>query len=234
MTEGPTTDNGQLPGVNLTHSDAVAALKPGLIEGIDKLGLALDSRQVELILGYVGLLHKWGSVYNLTAIKDPQEILVQHVLDCLSVVPPMLVRVGATARVLDVGSGAGLPAIMIAIVCPMMQVVALDAVAKKVAFIQQAALQLGLKNVSAQHARIENIVTADFDLIISRAFSSLRDFVEGTRGAIKAGGVWLAMKGRVPLDEIGALPQWVLAEKPVLLNVPGLSAERCLIWISSK
>jgi 16S rRNA (guanine527-N7)-methyltransferase len=215
----------------VAHSEEIESLRPSLQSGLKELQLSMSGQQIELILSYVGLLHKWGGVYNLTAIKGSDQILVQHVLDCLSIVNPLLVGVGSAARILDVGSGAGLPAVMIAIACPSIQVVALDAVAKKMAFVQQTALQLRLKNLVAQHARIENIVSADFDLVVSRAFASLTDFVRGTTGAVKAGGYWLAMKGRVPTDEIEALTKDFVVEEVTPLIVPGMTAERCLVWI---
>ena len=176
------------------HSAEIAALKPQLQAGLKSLELKLNDQQVELILGYVGLLHKWGVVYNLTAIRLPNEILVHHVLDCLAIVKPVLSQIDPTARVLDVGSGAGLPAVMLALACPGMTVVAVDAVAKKTAFIQQVA---------------------------------------GTRLAMKPGGRWLAMKGKVPEEEIRDLPKNISIQEIEALDVPSLDAERCLIWLTS-
>ena len=215
----------------LTESRWIADLRPSLLRGLEELNLVLSSSQIEQVLGYIALLHKWGAVYNLTAIKEPADILVQHVLDCLSIINPMLVRVAPGACVLDVGSGAGLPAVMIAIACPSLSVVALDAVAKKVAFVQQVALQLGLCNLQAKHERVEKINAAHFDLTVSRAFASLSDFMTGTRGAVKKGGLWLAMKGRVPEEEIRQLPEGFVILEIVSLKVPDLLAERCLVWI---
>jgi len=231
------TEQNHLPSqpqniATLIHSAEVAELKPELLTGLKSLGLMLNNQQVELILGYVGLLHKWGAVYNLTAIRLPREILVHHVLDCLAIVNPMLLQIDSAAHVLDVGSGAGLPAVMIAVACPKMTVVAVDAVAKKIAFIQQVALQLGLNNLSAQHERVERLVSADYDLIVSRAFSSLTDFISGTRLAIKPKGRWLAMKGKLPEEEIRGLPKTVTTQAIQSLQVPGLNAERCLVWMA--
>ena len=154
-------------------------------------------------------------------------------LDCLAIVKPVLSQIDPTARVLDVGSGAGLPAVMLALACPGMTVVAVDAVAKKTAFIQQVALQLALSNLSAQHQRVERLVSGDYDLIVSRAFSSLNDFVTGTRLAMKPGGRWLAMKGKVPEEEIRDLPKNISIQEIEALDVPSLDAERCLIWLTS-
>jgi len=215
------------------HTAEIAALKPQLLTGLKSLDLTLNDQQVELILGYVGLLHKWGAVYNLTAIRLPHEILVHHVFDCLAIVKPVLAQIEPTAQVLDVGSGAGLPAVMLALACPAMTVVAVDAVAKKTAFIQQVALQLALSNLSAQHQRVERLVSAHYDLIVSRAFSSLNDFVAGTRLALKPGGRWLAMKGKVPEEEIRDLPKNVHIQTIQSLHIPSLDAERCLIWMTS-
>jgi len=221
-----------LSGIGLSEMKDVVDLRPELIKGLGELTLTLNDGQVEQILGYIALLHKWGAVYNLTAIKDPADILVQHVLDCLSIINPMHVKVGPSASVLDVGSGAGLPAVMIAISCPHMNVVAVDAVAKKVAFVQQVALQLGLKNLEAKHERVEKIYTPQFDLIVSRAFASLADFMSGTQGAVKEGGLWLAMKGRMPQEEIQLLPKGFVVREIVSIKVPRLFAERCLVWIA--
>lgn len=213
-------------------SQEIAALRSQLLSGLSVLGLDLASEKIDLILGYVGLLHKWGAVYNLTAIKAPEDILIQHVLDCLSIVNPLLSRVTGLSSVLDVGAGAGLPSVMIAIACPQVKVVAIDAVAKKIAFINQVALQLGLQNLSAQHQRIESVLSAQYDVVISRAFASLKDFIEGTRGAIRIGGVWLAMKGRIPSGEIESLPAGFMVTDILPLKVPGLNAERCLVCIA--
>ncbi len=232
MTEESSVFRGPQGPLGLLHSQDIESLRPALRSGLKELRLSMSDQQIELILRYVGLLNKWGDVYNLTAIKGSDQILVQHVLDCLSIVNPLMDRIGSAAHILDVGSGAGLPAVMIAIACPLMQVVALDAVAKKMAFVQQTALQLGLKNLVAKHARIENIESNDFDLVVSRAFASLTDFIEGTKGALKEGGIWLAMKGRVPSDEIEVLPEGFVVREVETLLVPGMFAERCLVWIA--
>jgi 16S rRNA (guanine527-N7)-methyltransferase len=133
-------------------------------------------------------------------------------------------------RLLDVGSGAGLPGVVIAICCPDVMVDCVDAVAKKAAFVRQAALSLGLPNLRGLHARVESL-TDQYDVISSRAFASLADFTSWSQGALREGGVWLAMKGKYPVDEIGALPESVMVFHVEQLAVPGLEAERCIVWI---
>ena len=221
-----------------------------LRQGLDALGLHLDEHQQSQLLGYVDLMGKWTRVYNLTAVRDPQEMLTHHVLDSLSVVLPMrrelevlrLERLGnppgdqaigvpqKPVALLDVGSGAGLPGVVIAITCPEIQVTCLDAVAKKVAFIQQVAATLKLSNLTGQHARIET-VAHPYDIISSRAFSSLADFVSGSHKALSKGGVWMAMKGKNPEEELAAFPEMAKVFHVEQLQVPGLDAQRCLVWM---
>ena len=226
------------------------ALSLPLRQGLDALGLHIEEHQQSQLLSYMDLMGKWTRVYNLTAVRDPEEMLTHHVLDSLSVVSPLrrqltelrsarLVKPqdGQNADVLqkpftllDVGSGAGLPGLVIAITCPEIQVTCLDAVAKKVAFIQQAAASLKLSNLTVLHARIET-VTQQFDIISSRAFASLADFVNGYQKAIAAGGVWMAMKGKTPEEELATLPEKAKVFHVEQLQVPGLDAQRCLVWM---
>lgn len=207
------------------------SLEEGLRSGLARLGLALGDAQVDQLLGYADLIQKWGRVYNLTALRDPGEILTHHLLDSLAVVEPLRRHAaGARLRVLDVGSGAGLPGVVIAICCPELQVDCVDTVAKKAAFLQQCAGSLGLKNLKGLHSRVEDLL-GEYDLITSRAFASLPDFVSVTIHALAPGGVWVAMKGRQPQDEIAALPPDVVMFHVEQLEVPGLSAERCLVWL---
>ena len=226
------------------------ALSLPLRQGLGALGLSLDEHQQSQLLGYVDLMGKWTRVYNLTAVRDPQEMLTHHVLDSLSVVLPMrrelevlrLERLGnppgdqaigvpqKPVALLDVGSGAGLPGVVIAITCPEIQVTCLDAVAKKVAFIQQVAATLKLSNLTGQHARIET-VAHPYDIISSRAFSSLADFVSGSHKALSKGGVWMAMKGKNPEEELAAFPEMAKVFHVEQLQVPGLDAQRCLVWM---
>jgi 16S rRNA (guanine527-N7)-methyltransferase len=221
-----------------------------LRQGLDALGLSLDEHQQNQLLSYVDLMGKWTRVYNLTAVRDPQEMLTHHVLDSLSVVLPLrrqlsalhsegLVSpsgdqvsrdIGKPLTLLDVGSGAGLPGVVIAITCPDIQVTCLDAVAKKVAFIQQVAATLKLSNLTGLHARIENLAQP-YDIISSRAFASLADFVSGSHKALAAGGIWMAMKGKTPEEELASLPDVAKVFHVEQLQVPGLGAQRCIVWM---
>ena len=202
-----------------------------LAEGATALGLSLAPAQHAQLLAYLDLLAKWNKVYNLTAVRDPAEMLTHHLLDSLAVIAPLLRHTqGATARVLDVGSGGGLPGVVIAICCPELSVACVDAVAKKAAFVQQAAGVLGLSNLRGVHARVESI-TEPYDVITSRAFATLADFTQWSAGSLGEDGVWVAMKGKHPTDEIAALPPSVAVFHVEQLTVPGLDAERCLIWM---
>lgn len=202
-----------------------------LAEAATALGLSLAPAQHAQLLAYLDLLAKWNKVYNLTAVRDPAEMLTHHLLDSLAVIAPLLRHTqGATARVLDVGSGGGLPGVVIAICCPEMSVACVDAVAKKAAFVQQAAGVLDLSNLRGVHARVESI-TEPYDVITSRAFATLADFTQWSAGSLGEDGVWMAMKGKHPTDEIAALPPSVAVFHVEQLTVPGLDAERCLIWM---
>ena len=205
-------------------------LAGALREGLNQLGLALSPAQQQQLLDYLDLLGKWNKVYNLTAVRDPQQMLTQHLLDCLAVVQPLTQRLPHAQSVLDVGAGGGLPAVVLAVVCPHIQVAAVDTVAKKAAFIQTAAHSLGLPNLRGIHARVEDLAEG-YDLVCSRAFASLADFTSWSAAALKPGGVWMAMKGRVPDEELAALPPGVRVDEVQLLQVPGLEAQRCVVWM---
>lgn len=199
--------------------------------GARLLGVSLEPVQLDHLLAYLGLLQKWAKVYNLTALRDRQEMLTHHLLDSLAVVGPLLKQTaGRPVRLLDVGSGAGLPGAVIAICCPQVRVDCVDTVAKKAAFIQQAAATLLLPNLRGLHARVESL-DEPYDLIVSRAFASLADFVHWSAGALAREGVWMAMKGKHPAHEFEALPATVAVFHVEQLAVPGLDAERCLIWL---
>jgi 16S rRNA (guanine527-N7)-methyltransferase len=206
-------------------------LEAGLRNGLRELGLSLTDLQVGQLLDYLGLIAKWTKVYNLTAVRNPQEMLTHHLLDSLAAIPPLRRHTeGRTIRLLDVGSGAGLPGVVIAICCPEIAVSCVDTVAKKAAFIQQVAATLKLPNLKGVHARVESLA-GPFDVISSRAFASLADFVNWSAGALGQGGAWLAMKGKHPADEIAALPTAVQMFHVEHLTVPGLDAERCIVWL---
>jgi 16S rRNA (guanine527-N7)-methyltransferase len=194
------------------------------------LGLAATPQQCEQLAAYLGLLQRWNATYNLTAVREPEAMLTQHLADCLAVVAPLLARC-PHGRVLDVGSGGGLPGVVLAIMAPALDVTCVDTVGKKAAFIRQVAASLGLPNLHAVHARVETLKLPRFELITSRAFASLADFTRLTSASLAPGGCWLAMKGRRPDDEIAALPAAVEVFHVEPLAVPGLNAERCLVWM---
>ncbi len=203
--------------------------------GLKALQLDLSDQQIGQLLDYLDLIAKWTKVYNLTAVRDPAEMMTHHLLDSLAAIAPLrrhLQQAGLAqgARLLDVGSGAGLPGVVIAVCCPAVAVTCVDTVAKKAAFIKQAALALKLPNLTGLHARVETI-GQPFDVICSRAFASLADFTQWSVGALAPQGVWMAMKGKHPADEIAALPATVEVFHVEQLAVPGLAAERCLLWL---
>jgi 16S rRNA (guanine527-N7)-methyltransferase len=217
-------------------------LRPGLQAGLAQLGLELAEAQVTQLLAYAELLAKWNKVYNLTALREPKDMLSHHLLDCLAVVPALqqqLQNAGWADRplqCLDVGAGGGLPGVVLAICFPAITVHCVDAVAKKAAFVQQVALALGLPNLHGLHARVENLGPSHqgrHQIVSSRAFAALSDFVGLTQGCLAPDGLWLAMKGKHPQSELDAL---ALAQPGVQvfhveqLAVPGLAAERCIVW----
>ena len=211
------------------------ALEPQLRAGLQALELALDEAQIAALLDYVDLIQKWTRVYNLTAVRDPQDMLTHHLLDSLAVVRPLRQQLAAlgrdeSVRVLDVGAGAGLPGVVLAICCPAMTVHCVDTVAKKAAFVQQAAVSLKLPRLRGIHARVESL-TEPYDVVCSRAFASLADFTQWSVGALAPEGVWMAMKGKHPAAELLALDPSVQVFHVEPLQVPGLDAERCLVWM---
>lgn len=213
-------------------------LRATLQAGLQSLQLALDARQVDLLLDYLGLLQKWNKVYNLTAVRLPEEMMTHHLLDSLAVIGPLLRQTeGRAIQLLDVGSGGGLPGVVIAIACPHINVTCVDTVAKKAAFIQQAAATLKLPNLRGLHARVESLNALSgqgFDVVCSRAFASLVDFAHWSQGALNPGGVWMAMKGKHPGDELATLESEAGAVDVFhveQLQVPALDAERCIVWM---
>ena len=194
------------------------------------LGLEPSARQLQQLASYLDLLQRWNTTYNLTAVRDRDAMLIQHLADCLAVVRPLLARCSA-GRVLDVGSGGGLPGVVLAVMAPKLDVTCVDTVGKKAAFIRQVAGQLGLPALHAVHARVETLPATGFDLITSRAFASLVDFTGLTAHLLAPGGVWMAMKGKQPQDELAALPSDVTVFHVEQLQVPGLDADRCLVWM---
>ncbi|NWG39737.1 MAG: 16S rRNA (guanine(527)-N(7))-methyltransferase RsmG [Hydrogenophilaceae bacterium] len=196
-----------------------------LAAGIDALRLFVDPGQQEKLLAYLQLMAKWNRVYNLTALRNPGEWVTHHLLDSLAVLPHVQGPV-----VVDVGSGAGLPGLVLAIIRPGWQVVSVEAVDKKAAFQRQVAAELALANARIEGCRVERLsLEGGADTLISRAFSSLTDFVNLTRHLLKPGGQWVAMKGKKPLEEMAALPPDVRVSNIANLKVPGLNAERCVV-----
>ncbi len=269
-TPPPTLAGTEPPAKTAWGSSTQTLARNTLVAGGQQLGLSLSNAQIDALMAYLGLLHKWSKVYNLTAVRDPLEMVTLHLLDSLAVIPSLLrhlatphnateraalaghstststspapasASLAATSagkpaqaqpiRLLDVGSGAGLPGVVIAIACPHIQVTCIDAVSKKAAFVQQVAASLGLAHLHGLHQRIEQL-DAPHDLVCSRAFASLADFVQGSANALAPGGVWLALKGKTPTEEMSALGPEVAVFHVEQLQVPGLDAQRCLVWM---
>ena len=201
------------------------------------LALGLDAAALDGLIAYLQLLQRWNKVYNLTALRDPQEMLTHHLVDCLAVLPALRQHAASAGleglRVLDVGSGGGLPGVVLALVHPAWQVRCVDTVSKKTSFIRQVAAELRLPNLTGLHARVEALApqAGQFDVITSRAFASLADFTALSVQVMAPGGVWLAMKGKLPTDEQAQLPAGVQVFHVEQLQVPGVDAQRCLVWM---
>ena len=219
-----------------------AALEHTLRSGAQALALELSEAQITQLLEFIALLQKWNKVYNLTSVREPAEMMTHHLLDSLAAVAPLRRHLAtlvqgdispcqsASLRLLDVGSGGGLPGVVFAICCPQLDVSCVDTVAKKAAFIQQAAVALKLRNLHGIHARVESLA-GPFDVVSCRAFAALPDFTTWSRAALGFNAVWLAMKGKHPADEIASLPAEVQVFHVEPLTVPGLDAERCIVWL---
>lgn len=211
-----------------------------LQQAAQHLSLTLSDDQIDLLLAYLDLLQRWNRVYNLTALRDPAEMLSHHLVDCLAVLPPLRrwwsEQAGAAekpVRVLDVGSGGGLPGVVLAALQPGWQVDCVDTVAKKASFIRQVSAELRLSGLHGLHARVESLPVppGGYPLITARAFASLVDFTNLTRPLLAPGGAWMAMKGKLPSDELAMLPADIEVFHVEQLQVPGLDAQRCLIWM---
>ena len=203
----------------------------------DALGVPLSDEQAQTLLAYLALMQRWNATYNLTAVRDPAQMLTQHLADCLAVIGPLRRHLlshfsaAKAVRLLDVGSGGGLPGVVIAILNPNIDVTCVDTVGKKAAFVQQVAAELRLRNLHAVHSRVEEMKLAPFAVITSRAFASLPDFVRLTRKQLTTDGVWMAMKGKHPADEVALLPPDIDLFHVEQITVPGLDADRCIIWM---
>ncbi|HQS59014.1 MAG: 16S rRNA (guanine(527)-N(7))-methyltransferase RsmG [Gallionellales bacterium 35-53-114] len=205
------------------------SLAHDLSTGVTRLGLELGQETQQKLLDYLALLQKWNKVYNLTAIRNAEQMVSHHLLDSLSVLPHLW-----PGRWLDVGCGAGLPGLVLAIAQPQWHFTLLDSNSKKTSFVQQAAIDLGLKNVSVCCARVEEMqATEKFDGIISRAFAETADFVKLTRHLLADNGCWAAMKG-TPEQELQRLPGDVVVERIIPLTVSELDAARCLVILKAK
>ena len=213
----------------LSNRDEFSAL---LNEGAAKLTISLSARQIDKLLDYLALLVKWNSVYNLTSVRDPQQMVIQHLLDAMSA----LLAFKGAKKVLDVGTGGGLPGIVIAIWAmeaePEMQVHLIDTVKKKTAFLTQVKAELGLEQVTVHSGHVEKLVSENtFDVITSRAFAELIDFVKLSGHLLEQDGSMIALKGKMPEEEIKRLPLAWRVEKVESLSVPGMQADRHLVWI---
>lgn len=201
------------------------SLQKKLAEDIVSLGLEIDVPTQQRLLDYLALLQKWNKVHNLTAVRDPEEMVTLHLLDSLAVLPHV-----KRGRLLDVGSGAGLPGIVLALTNPDLRVNTLDSVGKKASFMRQAKAELGIANLEVIGGRVETYKPEyKFDTIISRAFSEISDFIRLTRHLLREGGEWLAMKGVYPHEELAQLKG--VDFEVIELSVPGLSARRHLVFL---
>ena len=208
----------------------MSTLESKLAAGLAAMNLQLPAESQQKLLAYIGLLQKWNSTYNLTALRDPLRMVSHHLLDSLTLLPYL----DGASSLIDVGSGGGMPGIPVAIARPDLAVTLLDANTKKTAFLQQAVIELGLKNVRVISGRVEAAADCRADVITSRAFAELADFVNWTEHLLKDGGYWAAMKGVYPQEEIDKLPESVAVEKVEALYVPQLNAERHIVIIRKK
>lgn len=247
----PQPRQGPKPGASRVVSWSEAQWLEAMAPVLDALQVTLDDDQRQRCAAYMGMLSHWNATYNLTALRDAPDMFTHHLSDCLTVLPHLAkhlamapgeaaagvvgqqggaLRAAPAVRLLDVGSGGGLPGVLLAIARPDVQVCCVDTVGKKAAFIRQVAAELRLPNLRAEHARVEDL-NSRHDIVTSRAFASLADFVALTRERLAPGGVWMAMKGKSPDEEQAVLPDDVEVFHVEPLQVPGLDAERCLVWM---
>ena len=196
-----------------------------LSSGLETLGLTLVPEKIKVLLAFVALIEKWNNAYNLTSVRDKQQMLTRHILDSLTLLPYL-----QGPKVIDIGTGAGLPGIPLAIIAEQCDFVLLDSNAKKTRFVQQAIIELKLHNVQVRHDRAENFhASVGFNSVISRAFASIPEMRHKTAHLLHEKGVMLAMKGQNPAAELAEAPASLLEVIP--LHVPGVDAERCLVRI---
>lgn len=237
----PFVSRGTSPaaGAAVWSADEWASAITGVL---DAARLCATPAQQQQLARYMAMLQQWNGTYNLTALRAPQDMLSHHLADCLAVVEPLRAAVGLDAaaaqatppqhKVLDVGSGGGLPGVVLAILSPALAVTCVDTVGKKAAFVRQVAAELGVPNLRAEHARVEQL-KGSYRVVTSRAFASLADFVSWTQHLLPAeGGLWMAMKGKSPDEELSVLPAHAVLERIEPLQVPGLDAERCIVWLA--
>ena len=210
-------------------SPHISRLDRRLCDGIEALKLDLPEAAVPQLLAYLGELEQWNAAYNLTAIRDPQQMVTRHLLDSLAVLPHV-----QGDRIIDVGAGAGLPGLVLAIARPELSVTTLDSNGKKTRFMRHAVRSLGLANASVVEARVEAFQPDEpFDQVLSRAFASLSDFVTATRELLAPGGQWVAMKGKLESAELSALPSGCRIDATHRLLVPGLSEDRHAVILTA-
>jgi 16S rRNA (guanine527-N7)-methyltransferase len=216
----------------VSHTGFQARTSERLSEGLAELQVPATPAQFEALLRYLALLERWNAVYNLTAVRDQEAMVSHHILDCLAVLPPLRRELTAHARprLVDVGSGAGLPGILLGIMDPELDVLCVDSVAKKVAFMDQVIAETGLRNVRTRHARVES-VRDSASVVTARAYASLRKLITTTAHLLDEHGAWMAMKGKPPADELEAVGAAVDVFHVEPLRVPGLPDSRCLVWM---
>ena len=224
----------------IAHATVNVSTSERLLRALETLRLKSQPTQQAALLEYLSQLMRWNKTYNLTAIRDPDQALVHHIFDSLSLVAPLSrvlsLNPTETPTIVDVGSGGGLPGVILAIMLPSVRVTCVDAVEKKTMFVRQMAGVLALQNLSAQHARIETLEPLQRTLVTSRAFASLRDFAQLAGPHVREGGYLVAMKGREPTEELNALQAHTAWSAQAIepLTVPELEGQRCLVWMQRK
>ena len=224
----------------IAHATVNVSTSERLLRALETLRLKSQPTQQAALLEYLSQLMRWNKTYNLTAIRDPDQALVHHIFDSLSLVAPLSrvlsLNPPETPTIVDVGSGGGLPGVILAIMLPSVRVTCVDAVEKKTMFVRQMAGVLALQNLSAQHARIETLEPLQSTLVTSRAFASLRDFAQLAGPHVREGGYLVAMKGREPTEELTAVQAHTAWSAQAIepLTVPELEGQRCLVWMQRK